>query len=61
MQAVLGMTVPHEEIMISKLNLKADGNASKLGICTNSGDTTCDLVAAHPRQALLYVIDEGDV
>jgi hypothetical protein len=56
MQAVLGMTVPREEIMTNMLNLKVDGNARILEICPNSGNTTCHLAAAHPRQALLYVI-----
>jgi hypothetical protein len=56
MQAVLGVTVPREEIMISMLNLKDDGSARKLGICPNSGNTACHLPAALPRQTLLCVI-----
>jgi len=56
MQAVLGMTVPRENIMICMLDLRVDRNAREHGISPNSKNTTCHLAAAHPRQALLYEI-----
>lgn len=52
MQAVVEKTLPLEKIVIHILNLKVDGNARKLGICPNSGNTTCIVHGKHNKSVL---------
>ena len=54
MQAVLGMTVPREEIMTNMLNLKVDGNARKLEIAPTL-ETRHVIRRQHIRARLFYM------